>query len=241
MRVDVRRTALRDAGRPIDVPVAVLTWVAAFVVGQIATLVVFTIAGVNDVDEASIPTVFVALSATWAAYLGGLWYASQRSGTGDPIEDYRVRFRPLDLAGAPIGVLTQLVVIPLVYLPLTRIWPSTFSEDELSDNAERLVDRADGAAIVLLVLMVCVIAPVLEEVVYRGLLQGSFAARVDHVVAWLAASAWFALIHFRPVEYPGLFAFGLVAGACFLITRRLGMSIVAHVAFNVTGLLLVVR
>ena len=30
---------------------------------------------------------------------------------------------------------------------------------------------------VLLVLMVCVGAPIVEELVYRGLLQGSFAAR----------------------------------------------------------------
>ena len=68
--------------------------------------------------------------------------------------------------------------------------------------------------------MVCVGAPIVEELVYRGLLQGSFAARFNHVVAWLAAAAWFAVIHFRPVEYPGLFAFGLVVGACFLVTDR---------------------
>ena len=61
------------------------------------------------------------------------------------------------------------------------------------------------------------------------------------MLAWLVASAWFAVIHFRPVEYPGLFAFGLVAGACLLVTGRLGMSIATHVAFNVTGLLLAVR
>ena len=60
---------------------------------------------------------------------------------------------------------------------------------------------------------------------YRGLLQGSFAARFDHVLAWLVASAWFALIHFRPVEYPGLFVFGLVRRLPASSTGRLGMSI----------------
>ena len=58
--------------------------------------------------------------------------------------------------------------------------------------------------------MVCVGAPIVEELVYRGLFQGSFAARFNHVAAWIAAAVWFAVIHFRPVEYPGLFAFGLV-------------------------------
>jgi len=54
-------------------------------------------------------------------------------------------------------------------------------------------------------------------------------------------AAWFAIIHFRPVEYPGLFTFGLVTGACLLLTDRLGMSWATHIAFNATGLLLAVR
>ncbi|MGH9270025.1 MAG: lysostaphin resistance A-like protein [Ilumatobacteraceae bacterium] len=238
MQVDVTRTALRDAGRRIDVPVAVLAWVGAFVLGQLASVAVIGLSGADDIDDVPIPTLFLALALTWAAYLAALLWASRRSGTGNPVEDYRLRFRLCDLVGAPIGVLTQLVVIPLVYLPLSRIWPATFSEDQLADNAERLVDRAGGAAVVLLVLMVCVGAPIVEELVYRGLLQGSFASRVHGAVAVVIVSAWFALIHFRPVEYPGLFTFGLVAGACFLVTGRLGTAIVTHVAFNATGLLL---
>jgi membrane protease YdiL (CAAX protease family) len=240
VQVDVTRTALRDAGRPIDLPTAVLAWVGAFIVSQVTSTAVVGLSGAEDVDDVPIPTLFLALALTWAAYLGALWWASRRSGTGRIVEDYRLRFRLVDLVGAPIGVLTQLVIVPLVYLPLSRIWPGTFSEDELAQNAERLVDRASGGTMVLLVLMVCVGAPIVEELVYRGLLQGSFAARVDGAVAVLISAAWFAVIHFRPVEYPGLFTFGLVAGACVLATGRLGTAIVTHVAFNVTGLLLAV-
>jgi membrane protease YdiL (CAAX protease family) len=241
VRVDVTRTPLRDAGRPIDLPVAVLTWVAAFVVGQLASLMILAASGEDDIDAVPIPTLFAAVAATWVAYLVGLWYASRRSGTGDFVEDYRLRFKVVDLVGVPIGVLTQLVVVPLVYLPLSKIWPSTFTEDQLSETAKDLVDRASGATMVLLVLMVCIGAPIVEELVYRGMLQGSFAARFDNVVAWLVVAAWFAIIHFRPVEYPGLFTFGLVAGACVLVTGRLGTPIVAHVAFNVTGLVMALQ
>ena len=241
MRVDLTRTPLRHAGRPVDVPVAVVTWLGAFLVGQIISVVVIAASGAEDVDDVAIPTLFAGVAATWTAYLVGMWSASRRSGSGDFVEDYAVRFRAVDLVGLPIGVLTQLVLVPLVYLPLRELWPDTFSDDRLSENAEKLADRASGPTMLLLVLMVCVGAPIVEELVYRGLLQGSFAARFDHILAWLAASAWFALIHFRPVEYPGLFTFGLVAGACLLVTRRLGMSMTTHVAFNVTGLLLAVR
>jgi membrane protease YdiL (CAAX protease family) len=232
------RTPLRDVGRRIDVRVAVATWAVAFVAGQALSAVIISATGIDDFDDVPIPTLFAGVAATWVAYLVGMWVASERAGSGSFVEDYRLRFAPVDLLGVPIGALTQLVLVPLLYLPLSRIWPDTFSPDRLSENAEKLVDRATGGSVVLLVLMVCLFAPVVEELVYRGLLQGSFAARFDRVAAWIAASAWFALIHFRPVEYPGLFVFGLVSGAALLVTGRLGMSIVTHVAFNVTGLLL---
>jgi membrane protease YdiL (CAAX protease family) len=231
----VSRAPLRDAGRRVDVPVAVVTWVAAFVVGQAVSAL---IVGGEDPDLIAIPTLFAGVAATWIAYLAGMWVASQRAGSGNFVEDYRLRFAPIDLVGVPIGVLCQLVLVPLLYLPLSELWPDTFSDERLSENAEKLVDRADGASMVLLVLMVCLIAPVVEELVYRGLLQGSLAARFDQFLALVVAAGWFALIHFRPVEYPGLFLFGLVAGAGLLYTGRLGLPIVTHVAFNVTGLLL---
>ncbi len=74
---------------------------------------------------------------------------------------------------------------------------------------------------------------------YRGLLQGAARRRINDIAAVVAVAVFFALIHFRPVEYPGLFAFGIVVGACALATGRIGMSILTHVAFNATGLALV--
>ena len=139
-------------------------------------------------------------------------------------------------------MLTQLVLVPLVYVPLRGSGRTTFSDDRLSENAEKLADRAsggdDGAA-----------RPdgLRRRADRRGarLPRACCRARSPPASttssAWLVAAAWFAVIHFRPVEYPGLFVFGLVAGACLLVTDRLGMSMATHVAFNVTGLLLAVR
>ena len=144
----------------------------------------------------------------------------------------------MDVLGLPVGVLTQLVLVPLVYLPLERIWEDVFTEERLTETAKDLVDRASGGSMVLLVLMVCVGAPIVEELVYRGLVAGVVRRPLQPGVAWLAASALFALIHFRPVEYPGLLVIGLVCGFCALATGRLGMAIACHIGFNVTGLLL---
>jgi membrane protease YdiL (CAAX protease family) len=229
---------MRDTGRRIDVPLAFLTWLAAWLLGQIVALVVYSVGGYEELDDVPIWVLFVSQLLIWAIFLAGMVLASKREGTGQFRADYQVRARAVDVLGVPIGVLTQLVLVPLVYLPLEALWEDVFTEERLTENAKDLVDRASGGSMVLLVLMVCVGAPLVEELVYRGLLQGSFAARVNHVPAWLAASALFALVHFRPVEYPGLLVIGLVCGACALATGRLGMAIACHIGFNVTGLLL---
>jgi membrane protease YdiL (CAAX protease family) len=94
---------------------------------------------------------------------------------------------------------------------------------------------------VLLVLVVVVGAPLVEEIVYRGLLQRSLAGRFGRSAAWVLGAALFAGIHLQAVELPGLLVAGLVFGAGLLLTGRLGASVLAHVAFNAAGLALVAR
>jgi membrane protease YdiL (CAAX protease family) len=234
----LRPVALRDTGRRIDVPVAFLTWLAAWLLGQVVALVVYSAGGYDDVDEVPIWLLFVTQVVVWSIFIAAMVMVSRREGTGRFRNDYQVHARAVDLFGLPIGALTQLVLVPLVYLPLERLWEDVFTDERLTETAKDLVDRASGGSMVLLVVMVCVGAPIVEELVYRGLLQGSFAARFNAVPAWLAASTLFMLIHFRPVEYPGLLVIGLVCGLCALATGRLGMAIASHVGFNVAGLLL---
>jgi membrane protease YdiL (CAAX protease family) len=234
----LRPVALRDTGRRIDVPVAFLTWLSAWLLGQVVALIVYSAGGYEDVDEVPIWLLFVTQLLVWSIFIAAMVVASRREGSGRFQADYQASARAVDLVGVPIGVLTQLVLVPLVYLPLERLWEDVFTEERLTETAKDLVDRASGGSMVLLVLMVCIGAPIVEELVYRGLLQGSFAARFNQLPALLGASTLFMLIHFRPVEYPGLLVIGLVCGACALATGRLGMAIACHVGFNATGLLL---
>ena len=110
--------------------------------------------------------------------------------------------------------------------------------DKIEQRARDTVDNA-GGGVVLIVLVVVVGAPLVEELIYRGLLQGAFTRRLSDWIGVVIVAAWFAVVHFQPVETPGLFAVGLVLGACAVRARRLGLGVVAHMAFNATGLILV--
>lgn len=242
LRLGQPEPVVRSVGRGIGPGAALMTWFAAWVAASVVGVVVTSAAGASDSTSVPISVVAISLVLGWAVYLTAMALVSQRAGSDSFVVDYGLRVRPIDAAGLSVGVLCQLVVVPLVYLPLRAVWPTTFGDDRLRDNATSLVDRADDpATMVLLAGLLVLGAPVVEELVYRGLVQRSLAGRISQLVAWLATAALFTLIHFRPVEYPGLAAFALIVGASAAVTRRLGPAIAIHVGFNATGLFLATR
>jgi len=225
----------------ISIKIAAATWLVGWLGGNLAGSVVLSASGMADRDAADRPAWVAVASALalWIPQIIALVVVSQRFASGNPLADYALKFRAIDLVGIPVGVLSQLVVLRLLYWPLQSGWPGVFSNKHLEKNAKDLYDTAHGVWLVLLIVALVVGAPLVEELVYRGLLLGAARRRVNDVIALIGVAAFFALIHFRPVEYPGLFAFGLILGVCVLATDRIGMGIVAHMAFNATAIALV--
>jgi hypothetical protein len=215
--------------------------VAAYVVAIPLQSLIIGVGGYAGEPSDTWPTSVTALSALslWVCFLVAAVVVSRRFGSGRFAEDFRFTFRGNDLLGLPLGVACQLAMVPLLYWPLQRIWPVTFHSDELSQRARDLWDRADGVWLIVLVAVVAIGAPLVEEIIYRGMIQQALHSRIDDALAVVLSALFFALIHLQPVEIPGLFAFGLVVGICFMRTGRLGMPILVHVGFNATGLLLV--
>jgi membrane protease YdiL (CAAX protease family) len=228
---------LAEGHSRITVGLAVITWCACWLGGNLLGSALVAASGHDIGDDAPIWVTLLGALGLWIPIVVALVMVSRRFGAGGVVAEFGFSFRPVDLVGIPIGVLTQLVLLRLLYWPLESIWPDTFSSPKVEESARTLYERADGGWLVALVLLVVVGAPLIEELLYRGLLLGAFRRRVDDLVALVAVALWFALIHFRPVEYPGLLVVGLVLGACVLVTDRLGMSVLAHMAFNATGLI----
>lgn len=227
---------------PISFRDAALAYLAAWLVGNIAAGAVLSGSGEDTVAKAGHGWLLGISVAQWLPLLVAMWWLSRRSGSGKFAADYGLSFRPIDLIGIPIGIATQVVLIPLLYVPLERIWPATFGNDDIEKRARDLYGHPSTVGLALLILVTVVGAPLVEELVYRGLLQGSLGRTLHQWrggVALVLVAAFFALVHFSPVEYPGLFVIGLILGVCALRTGRLGMGILTHAAFNATALALV--
>ena len=225
------------------VGVAVFAWLLAYVAALPLQGILISITGHGGEKSDSWPISLTVLSVLclWIPFVVALVVVSRRWGQDQFSRDFKVHLRWVDLAGLPIGIASQLLLVPLIYWPLQRIWPDAFSSDEIEQRARELWDKAHGGWIVVLVVVVALGAPIIEELVYRGLILQALQSRLNDWLALIISAAWFALIHLQPVELPGLFAFALVLGICFQRTGRLGMAVMAHIGFNAAGLLLASR
>ena len=167
----------------IDLATAALTWLATWVVGNLLAAVVIGASGHAGDSTKPLWVNVVGAMCLWTPMLLGLLYVSRTIGGGTLTVDYGFRFEPIDFIGIPIGVLSQLVLLRLIYWPLEQWWPSTFARDKVEQTARDLSDTASsGWLVALLVAIVVIGAPVVEELMYRGLLQGAFIRRLSEPV-----------------------------------------------------------
>lgn len=217
-------------------------WFGAFLLGNLASLLVLVVVWRPADGSDTFPVWVTAASAVglWGVFLGFLRLLSRGVGSGSMRHDYGFAFRLSDLwLGVPIGIVSQFGIGLVVNWPLNKMFPGVFSTDDVERRAREMTDSAPGAWFLLLVVVVVVLAPLVEELMYRGLLQQGLANTWGGAAAVVAGAAVFAAVHLQPVEFPGLFAFALVLGLCYARTGRLGLPIIAHMAFNACGLAVV--
>ncbi len=206
---------------------------ASFVLSVLVGGIVIAIAGWSNDD---IPIWGMALLQVplWGGYLGAVVYAGRVRGDG-VVRDFGVRATWWDApVGLVIGILTQVVVLPLLYIPILELVGS--DSEELSRPAKELAERADSpVGWIVFALIVGLGAPLVEELFYRGLFLRSLEkAGTGRVVAVVISSVVFAAIHFQALQFPGLLAFGLIAGTLAARSGRLGPAVWAHIGFNMT-------
>jgi CAAX protease family protein len=212
--------------------VAVVAWLSVFVFSTAAVAIIIALAGYSASQPDDWPLWLVGLAQLplWGGYLTVAIVVSRVRGTGRWRRDYGLQFRAVDLWGLPVGALTQLVFVWLIYQVL-KLFVNVHDFDK---PARQLTDRATGWGVVILVLIVGVGAPFFEELFFRGLVMRAIQSYFDDTLALVGSALVFAAVHFELLQFPALVLFGLVAGYCAQRTGRLGMSICAHIGFNMT-------
>lgn len=85
---------------------------------------------------------------------------------------------------------------------------------------------------VLSFIQVCILAPVMEEILMRGFLLGGLSVNYGKMTALLISSAFFALLHFNMVQTLSALICGIVLGLLYMRTDSLICCIAAHAGYN---------
>jgi membrane protease YdiL (CAAX protease family) len=187
-------------------------------------------------DALSIGEVALLQVPLWLGLLGVPLLATRLRGNG-PVTDlgWWATWRDCPI-GLAIGVACQFVLVPLVTLPVLLL--TDRDTEDLAQPARELTDKATGAGVVVLLLVVGVAAPIAEEVFFRGMLQRSLIRHLPLWPALVVTSLLFGASHFQALQFPALAAFGMVLSVIAHRTGRLGLNTWAHVGFNATTVVL---
>lgn len=215
-------------------------WVLAQVGGLIAFTVVIALSGVSTETTDDLPLGWLALAqlGLWAGLGGVPWLAARLKGNG-VVRDFGLRAAWVDpVIGLGAGIGTH-VLIALLYAPIFELFDLT--SRDLEEPARGLTDRAtDPVGVLLLVLVVGLGAPLVEELFYRGLLLRSLERRWGPGWAVALSAIAFGATHFQPLQFPALTLLGVILALMVQRTGRLGPAIATHVVFNMVTVIVLV-
>jgi membrane protease YdiL (CAAX protease family) len=235
---------LRSAEPRVEQPHPVLPLPMA--IGAIAILAGSLIASRQLLDaliDRDWPIVVYMLIAVVAGYgppVAWLWYASRRWGSGRPLADFGVRFRWVDLGWGPLIWIATIVAMG-VAVGLMRALDVPYRGNLDVDGSGPL--ERNNTAIAALLVSAVVVAPIVEEALFRGAVLRGLLSRLAAVPAIGIQAVLFGAAHFDPDfgrESIGLVIALSVAGvglgiACYLL-RRIGPVIIAHAIMNAVAI-----
>lgn len=205
-------------------------WLSVF--GVISALILASIAWLLLTPFAGIKiSIWIALIiGEGALIIPALLYVRSRR------YDFRATFR---LNTHPRGTLLSALIIAISLQPLvdefdrllSRILPLPSFVDEYLQGAYESLKVDSVASFALMAIGVVIIAGIVEEGLFRGVLQKSFEMEKSPLRAVIISSTVFSIVHFSP-QILQIFALGALLGYIALRADSIYPSIVLHIVNN---------
>jgi membrane protease YdiL (CAAX protease family) len=180
--------------------------------------------------------VVLGLAGQYLGNLGVLWFVRQRKED----DDLRFDVEPRDLGFIGLGLLLQLI-IALLFLPLDDL---LFPDGRPPQEVAETIGSADTSSLLKIALVVTavVVAPIVEELLFRGVLLRALEKRSARV-AIIVSGAIFSAVHILGLDterivtsaalvLPPIFILGILLAWLTLRTGRLGPAIFLHSGWN---------
>jgi membrane protease YdiL (CAAX protease family) len=212
-------------------PLGALLWTAAcHAAFQLAAHGLSLLGGALDLATLGAAQAIVYLGFTWLMLRWLAPAASLRRGLG-----LRPTHIGLGLVGMALGVALKL---PAEFL--TRAVERWFPTPESQLSSRAALYRTDTLAqVAVLLLVLCVLAPLVEELFFRGACYGRLAPS-GPTAAGLMSGATFVVVHPDPRHWPALSIVSAVLSGLRVASGSLLPCLGLHVTFNAAGVLALV-
>lgn len=142
---------------------------------------------------------------------------------------------------APEGIALAVACSVLFFFLLDKcldpIFESVFpqSEQDYQETIQRLIKSP-----ITSLLHVCVIAPIIEEILMRGLVLEGLKNSYGVITALLLSSLLFAILHFNMVQTLSAFVCGIILGLLYIKTNSIFCCMIAHCGYNLISYLTII-
>jgi membrane protease YdiL (CAAX protease family) len=221
-------------------PDVVLAWLAGVVAALITGSIVASAAGV-PADRVSDDVGVLLGSVIGQAFgvVGALWLVARLKGRGTLGADFGLVARlPGDRWPAALGWLLAGVGLQVAILPFLQLLVNVHGKVETQEVVQQF-ERSRGPTLVLFAVLVVTVAPLSEELLFRGALLRAVLRHTTPTWAMVITALAFAAVHplssptiGSVIAVPGLFLLGLVSAGLAIRTGNLAASILLHAGFN---------
>ncbi len=161
-----------------------------------------------------------------------VWFILRRHGRGR--EELGLRCGsdpPRTLAFGALGTVAALAMSYGVFFLIILIYYLAVGHGPFYDQGERLQDLSKGC-LVLLFIVTVVLAPVFEELFFRGLFYPALRRRVGVTAAIVLNGVIFGILHFQPLYMLSLILVGVVLAYLYEKTDSLAAPMITHALYN---------
>ncbi|UCG51080.1 MAG: CPBP family intramembrane metalloprotease [Candidatus Latescibacterota bacterium] len=136
--------------------------------------------------------------------------------------------KPLVTAYVIVATLAAVVIVDFIYVLSQKFTPTPV---DYLESLKEIKPTGIGSMLVTF-FGLCIVVPIAEEVVFRGMIQRIFSRHMGGVLALLLAGVFFGVIHLTPQLLLSMVAFGIFLGYVFFATSNLTYPMLAHGIFN---------
>ncbi|NHZ92007.1 CPBP family intramembrane metalloprotease [Massilia sp. CCM 8733] len=147
---------------------------------------------------------------------------------------YRELFHSSRAGGRPalLVLLPALsLTLPLLFISMVTLDAALLALLPMTSQDRALLASLNADSVTMLV-AICLLGPVLEEMLFRGIILRSFLGQYPKWAAILASAGLFGFAHMNIYQYVGAVIIGVFLGWLYERTRSLIPCIALHAAYN---------